>query len=278
MVLANIQSRQLYLTKSVNNNLKCVNVSFNPAGGVKGDLMYAAFEKEDTGIYTIKLKNLLSKKVGPTDLDDGTFLTDYTKIVCVDLCRELTGLSEGTAPADTTIRVLTTNVNATDNVIYVYCVADADPDPVLADIVEGDVLNATVYFTNNVNYFKSNVMNRQSNLQSTSPNPIRTHFFADLSTPTTPVLVNAPSGSTIVRNSAENYTVTIPHAVLNVFGLRACVSVSKDDVSHVTAVVREPEVTSGGVSFTFLLVSRFSKTPLTYNGVFFTLETGNGPC
>lgn len=277
MFPANIQTKQLYLSKTHFLTLNAVNVSFNPLGGVKGDLMFAAFEQADTGIYTIKLKNLLAKKRVSTDLEDGIFLTDYSQIIGIDLCRQLTGLSSGTAPADSTIRVLTTNVNTTDQCIYVYSVADATT-PALSDIVEGDVLNATVYFKNNVNYFHSSQMNPQSCLQSTSPTPLQTSFFVDLSTPTTPTTLNAPQGTTVTRNSAENYTVAIPFAASSVYGLRGCVSVDKDDVSHVTVVIQEPTVTSAGVSFTFLLVSRYSKTPLAYNGVYFTLETTNGPC
>jgi hypothetical protein len=112
---------------------------------------------------------------------------------------------------------------------------------------------------------------------SKGSNAIVVPFFADLTTPDSPVLENAPLGSTISQVSTYRYSVTIPFDIGSILGVRATMaSQLGESVDNVIAVT-QPSLGQKGITFEFEIFELAGGTPSAlYEGVYLVLEASQG--
>lgn len=255
-------------------NVKVLSSSYNASGGLKGSVRNLAVTNLDTGKYSAKLKNLLCVKTNSTDLNDGNFVTDYSKVIAVEAWIQYSSLGEsGVNSAD--LRAVNTYISESDK-IFIYTI-DSTGAP--ANIIDGDSLNLVVYFTNSVGTFSSSLDNKNSIMHSTinAAESFITPFFIDLTTPSAPALVSAPIGSTVSLVSGNRYQVVVALKSARVSGIRSTMRVLPTALCDSVLAFTQPSYSDDGIVFDvefFALDGGAVDTD--YTGIDIVLETFRG--
>lgn len=139
----NILGHQLFPVTFFDKACFVVEGSFNPTGGVKGGICYLQILNTGTGIYTVKLKNIIRDTSLSPSIEDGNFDFSYQNIISVE-----NGILFNSFPDNTNLPMeVYTEIDLLNNQIILYTV---HRDTGLTNIPAGSYLQCRVFSYLNV--------------------------------------------------------------------------------------------------------------------------------
>jgi len=270
--MANITTLATTRLAHTTPGLQYICAGYNPNGGVKGSLRYMVIDHPATGVYRAKFKNFIGNPLNPTSITQGTVVTDYSKIVGLEVSIEYANLG-ATGLASNLYRSISVNVNDTDNCIYIYT---RDTAGNAANISSGDVIQIVPYFTNGVTNFGNTILGNSGGPITTGRDITLVNVYIDTTDMENPTLVNAPEGSTVTNIGQDTYQLFMPYSTVYSYVVFGTIAVAKNSPVSSDVYFNGVSGLNAGINYTVAVRSNHGLTTAgTYKGIYASFALSN---